>query len=132
MDPITTTAAASLGTTDFSIITLFMRADLVVKLVIISLLVASVFSWALIFDKYRIFKKLFKETQLVEDQFWSSRSTSEFYKKTDGGSENPLVIVFRAGMECAQDQKSKGQLWKERKELWMSLLIKKLKSMKKI
>ena len=69
MDPITTTAAASLGTTDFSIITLFMRADLVVKLVIISLLVASVFSWALIFYKFTIFKKLFKAPQLVEDQF---------------------------------------------------------------
>jgi biopolymer transport protein TolQ len=110
MDPITTTAAASLGSTDFSIITLFMRADIVVKLVMISLLAASIFSWALIFDKVKVFKKLFKETELFEDQFWSSRSASEFYKKTDGGSENPLVIVFRAGMECAQDQKSKGQL----------------------
>lgn len=110
MDPVTTTAAASLGSTDFSIITLFMRADIVVKLVMISLLAASIFSWALIFDKVKVFKKLFKETELFEDQFWSSRSASEFYKKTDGGSENPLVIVFRAGMECAQDQKSKGQL----------------------
>jgi len=64
MDPVTTTAAASLGTTDFSIITLFMRADLVVKLVILSLLAASVFSWALIFDKFKIFKKLFKKQKL--------------------------------------------------------------------
>ena len=110
MDPVTTTAAASLGSTDFSIITLFMRADIVVKLVMISLLAASIFSWALIFDKVKVFRKLFKETELFEDQFWSSRSASEFYKKTDGGSENPLVVVFRAGMECAQDQKSKGQL----------------------
>ena len=110
MDPVTATAASSLGTTDFSIFTLFMRADLVVKFVILSLIAASIFSWALIIDKFKIFKKLFKETELIEDQFWSSRSASEFYKKTEGDSENPLIVVFRAGMECAQDAKSKGQL----------------------
>ena len=110
MDPVTATAASSLGTTDFSIFTLFMRADLVVKFVILSLIAASIFSWALIIDKFKIFKKLFKETELIEDQFWSSRSASEFYKKTEGDSENPLITVFRAGMECAQDAKSKGQL----------------------
>ena len=110
MDPVTATAASSLGTTDFSIFTLFMRADLVVKFVILSLIAASIFSWALIIDKFKIFKKLFKETELIEDQFWSSRSATEFYKKTEGDSENPLIAVFRAGMECAQDAKSKGQL----------------------
>ena len=110
MDPVTATAASSLGTTDFSIFTLFMRADLVVKFVILSLIAASIFSWALIIDKFKIFKKLFKETELIEDQFWSSRSATEFYKKTEGESKNPLIVVFRAGMECAQDAKSKGQL----------------------
>jgi biopolymer transport protein TolQ len=110
MDPVTATAASSLGTTDFSIFTLFMRADLVVKFVILSLIAASIFSWALIIDKFKIFKKLFKETELIEDQFWSSRSATEFYKKTECDSENPLIVVFRAGMECAQDAKSKGQL----------------------
>ena len=110
MDPVTATAASSLGTTDFSIFTLFMRADLVVKFVILSLIAASIFSWALIIDKFKIFKKLFKETELIEDQFWSSRSATEFYKKTEGESENPLIAVFRTGMECAQDAKSKGQL----------------------
>ncbi len=110
MDPVTATAASSLGTTDFSIFTLFMRADLVVKFVMLSLIAASIFSWALIIDKFKIFKKLFKETELIEDQFWSSRSATEFYKKTEGESENPLIVVFRAGMECAQDAKSKGQL----------------------
>lgn len=109
MDPVTT-AATSLGTTDFSIITLFMRADLVVKLVMISLVVASIFSWALIIDKIKIFKKIFKETDIAEDQFWSSKSAGDFYKKTSSSSDNPLVVVFRAGMECVQDHKSKGQI----------------------
>lgn len=109
MDPITTTAT-SLGTTDFSIITLFMRADLVVKFVMLSLVAASIFSWALIIDKIKIFRKLFKETEIAEDQFWSSKSAGDFYKKTDGNSENPLVIVFRAGLECVQENKGKGQI----------------------
>ena len=109
MDPVTT-AATSLGTTDFSIVTLFMRADLVVKFVMISLVAASIFSWALIIDKIKIFKKIFKETDIAEDQFWSSRSAGDFYKKTSSDTDNPLVIVFRAGMECVQDHKSKGQI----------------------
>ena len=109
MDPVTT-AATSLGTTDFSIVTLFMRADLVVKFVMISLVLASIFSWALIIDKIKIFKKIFKETDIAEDQFWSSRSAGDFYKKTSSSSDNPLVVVFRAGMECVQDHKSKGQI----------------------
>tara|TARA_B100000780_G_scaffold124894_1_gene87588 strand:- start:1476 stop:2144 length:669 start_codon:yes stop_codon:yes gene_type:complete len=109
MDPVTT-AATSLGTTDFSIVTLFMRADLVVKFVMISLVLASIFSWALIIDKIKIFKKIFKETDIAEDQFWSSKSAGDFYKKTSSSSDNPLVVVFRAGMECVQDHKSKGQI----------------------
>ena len=109
MDPVTA-AATSLGTTDFSIVTLFMRADLVVKFVMISLVLASIFSWALIIDKIKIFKKIFKETDIAEDQFWSSKSAGDFYKKTSSDTDNPLVIVFRAGMECVQDHKSKGQI----------------------
>jgi biopolymer transport protein TolQ len=109
MDPVTT-AATSLGTTDFSIVTLFMRADLVVKFVMISLVAASIFSWALIIDKIKIFKKIFKETDIAEDQFWSSKSAGDFYKKTSSDTDNPLVVVFRAGMECVQDHKSKGQI----------------------
>jgi biopolymer transport protein TolQ len=87
-----------------------MRADLVVKFVMISLVLASIFSWALIIDKIKIFKKIFKETDIAEDQFWSSKSAGDFYKKTSSDTDNPLVIVFRAGMECVQDHKSKGQI----------------------
>ena len=53
------------GSNDFSIIQLFLRADFVVKSVIIILLVASVYSWALIFDKYRLFKRIYKSTIFV-------------------------------------------------------------------
>ena len=51
------------GSTDFSLIQLFLRADFVVKAVIIILIAASVYSWALIFDKYKLFKKIEKRVE---------------------------------------------------------------------
>ena len=67
------------GSTDFSLMQLFLRADFVVKSVIIILIAASVFSWALIFEKYRLFKKIEKSTSSFEDKFWKSRSAESFY-----------------------------------------------------
>ena len=62
------------GSTDFSLIQLFVRADFVVKSVIIILIAASVYSWALIFEKYRLFKKIEKSSSNFEEKFWKSRS----------------------------------------------------------
>ena len=46
------------GANDFSLLQLFLRADFVVKSVIIILILSSIYSWALIFDKYRLFKRI--------------------------------------------------------------------------
>ena len=62
------------GSTDFSLFQLFIRADFVVKAVIIILIAASVYSWALIFEKYRLFKRIEKSTNIFENKFWKSRS----------------------------------------------------------
>ena len=67
------------GSTDFSLIQLFLRADFVVKSVIVILIAASVFSWALIFEKYRLFKRIEKSTSSFEEKFWKSRSAESFY-----------------------------------------------------
>ena len=80
MDQVTTGAAA-IATTDFSIITLFMRADLIVKSVIIILIVSSIYSWALIFEKHKIFKKINLTSNNFEKKFWDSKSAQEIYKK---------------------------------------------------
>ena len=50
------------GSSDFSLWSLFLRADFVVKFVIILLIASSVFSWALIFDKFKLFKNINKTT----------------------------------------------------------------------
>ena len=57
------------GATDFSLWQLFLRADFVVKSVILILIASSIFSWTLIFDKYRLFKRIDKSTKLFEDKF---------------------------------------------------------------
>ena len=58
---------------------LFLRADFIVKSVIIILIAASVYSWALIFEKYKLFKRIEKSTSSFEDKFWKSRSAESFY-----------------------------------------------------
>ena len=57
------TQAVGLSSTDFSIIQLFLRADIIVKSVIILLIGSSIYSWAIIFNKYKLFKKINKSTE---------------------------------------------------------------------
>ena len=60
--------------TDFSIIQLFIRADIIVKSVIILLIASSIYSWAVIFEKIQLFKKINKSTEDFENKFWKSKS----------------------------------------------------------
>ena len=57
------------GASDFSLWSLFMRADFVVKFVIVLLIASSIFSWALIFDKFKLFKSINKSTEDFEKNF---------------------------------------------------------------
>mgnify|MGYP003316339578 CR=1 FL=1 len=66
------------GATDFSLWKLFLRADFVVKFVIILLIVCSIFSWALIFDKFKLFKKINKSIEDFEKKFWKAKLRSYF------------------------------------------------------
>ena len=65
------------GSTDFSLIQLFLRADFIVKSVIIILIASSVYSWALIFEKYKLFKKIDKSTTSFEEKFWNQQEFLE-------------------------------------------------------
>ena len=86
------------GSTDFSLIQLFMRADFIVKSVIIILIAASIFSWALIFDKYKLFKRIEKSTSNFEDKFWKSRSAESFYNTFTNREKDPVANVFQSAM----------------------------------
>ena len=74
-----------------AIITLFMRADLIVKSVIIILIVSSIYSWALIFEKHKIFKKINLTSNNFEKKFWDSKSAQEIYKKTSEKDEEKPI-----------------------------------------
>ena len=95
---IATQAVGLGGETDFSLIKLFIRADFVVKSVIVILIAASIFSWALIVDKYKLFKKINLSSDEFEQKFWKSKSAESFYNNIPVNTNDPLSNIFKAGM----------------------------------
>ncbi len=95
------------GTTDFSLIQLFLRADFIVKSVIIILIAASIYSWALIFEKYRLFKKIDQTTTNFENKFWKSKSAISFYNTLSNRDKDPLTSIFQSAMVEVIKTKSK-------------------------
>jgi len=96
---ISTQAVGLASNTDFSIINLFIRADIIVKSVIIILVVSSIYSWAVIFEKIKMFKKINKSTEEFENKFWKSKSAESFYNNLPDSFEDPMASVFRSSME---------------------------------
>jgi len=86
------------GSTDFSIMQLFIRADFIVKSVIIILIASSVYSWALIFEKYKLFKRIEKSTSNFEEKFWKSKSAENFYNSLSNREKDPLANIFQSAM----------------------------------
>ena len=95
------------GSTDFSLTQLFLRADFVVKAVIIILIAASVYSWSLIFEKQRLFKKIEKSTSNFEEKFWKSKSAENFYNNLSNKDQDPLTNIFQSAMVELIKTKSK-------------------------
>jgi biopolymer transport protein TolQ len=95
------------GTTDFSLIQLFLRADFIVKSVIIILIAASIYSWALIFEKYKLFKKIDKSTTNFEEKFWKSKSAESFYNSLTNREKDPVANIFQSAMAELIKTKSK-------------------------
>ena len=95
------------GANDFTLWQLFLRADFVVKSVILLLIASSIFSWALIFDKARLFRRIDKTTKSFEDKFWKAKSAEAFYKNLPIKTEDPLTIIFKSAMTELIKTKSK-------------------------
>ena len=86
------------GSTDFSLWKLFLRADFVVKFVIILLIASSIFSWALIFDKYKLFKKINASTEDFEKKFWKAKSAESFNSNLPNNPVDPATKIFKSAM----------------------------------
>ncbi|HEX3982159.1 MAG TPA: protein TolQ [Acidisoma sp.] len=77
---------------------LFLQADIVVKLVILCLLAASIWVWAIIFEKTTSLRRANREANGFEDRFWSGGSLDELYEHEGQKPGNPIAAVFGAAM----------------------------------
>ena len=95
---------------DFSILNLFVRADIIVKSVIIILIAASIFSWAIIIEKIRLFNKINKSSEEFEEKFWKSKSAETFYNNLPSNINDPMANVFKSTMQVVMKSRSKSNL----------------------
>jgi len=95
---ITSQAVGLASNTDFSILKLFIRADIIVKSVIVILIASSIYSWAVIFEKIKLFKKINSSTEDFENKFWKSKSAENFYNNLPSKTEDPMANVFKDSM----------------------------------
>ena len=93
--------AANLGAAtagDLSLWGLFLEADIVVKIVMLGLLVASVWVWAIVFEKVTSLRRVNKEADGFEDRFWSGGSLDGLYDTEGVKPDHPMAAVFGAAM----------------------------------
>ena len=107
---ITSQAVGLASNTDFSLWSLFLRADFIVKSVILMLIGCSIYSWAVIIEKFRLFKKINLESEEFEEKFWKSKSAETFYNSLPANVENPTALLFKDTMQSLLKAKSKTNL----------------------
>ncbi|GJD55460.1 MULTISPECIES: protein TolQ [Methylobacterium] len=83
---------------DMSLLGLFLQAHFVVKIVMVGLLSASVWCWAIIVDKTLLFRRIRSEMDSFEDAFWSGRSLEELFRSFNDRPATGLAAVFVAAM----------------------------------
>ena len=91
-------AAGVIAATDFSLVALFLKADIVVKSVMVILVIASIWCWAIIIDKVMRLRRLNRAADEFEDTFWSGGSLDELYEKSGVNPREPMAAVFGAAM----------------------------------
>ena len=111
MEADITSQAVGLGSSvDFSLMSLFLRADIVVKSVIFLLIAASIYSWAIIIEKFKMFKKINQSTIEFEEKFWKSKSAESFYNNLPANKDDPMSNVFRKTMQVVLKSRSRSNL----------------------
>lgn len=102
----TTLVAAAV---DYSLVSLFMKADIVVKTVMMGLALASVWSWAIIFDKGMGLSRIRSRGNRFEDLFWSGKPIEDLYQKLSARPDHPMAVVFVAAMREWHRSVGKGE-----------------------
>ena len=104
---ISTQAVGLASSADFSLMNLFVRADIIVKSVIILLIACSIYSWAVIIDKFRLFKRINQSTEEFETKFWNSKSAESFYNNLPANVQDPMALIFKDAMQSLLKKKSR-------------------------
>jgi len=107
---ISTQAVGLASSADFSLMNLFIRADIIVKSVIILLIACSIYSWAVIIEKLKLFKKINQSTEEFETKFWNSKSAETFYNNLPANIDDPMALVFKDAMQNLLKKRSKTDL----------------------
>ena len=107
---ISTQAVGLASSADFSLVNLFIRADIIVKSVIVLLIACSIYSWAIMIDKFKLFKKINISSEEFEEKFWRSKSAETFYNSLPSNVEDPMASLFKESMQGLLKAKSKSNL----------------------
>ncbi|HTH97188.1 MAG TPA: MotA/TolQ/ExbB proton channel family protein, partial [Stellaceae bacterium] len=91
-------AGAAPPPADLSMLSLFLQADVIVKVIMVVLLIASFWSWAVIFDKWLKLRRLKREADAFEESFWSGGSIDTLYDRIGSRPTDPMAAVFSAAM----------------------------------
>lgn len=108
MEAVQTLTGGGAFTHDLSIVTLFRQADLVVKLVMLMLIGASFWCWAIIFDKLLRLRRLQKQAAQFEEVFWSGNSLDDLYDRLGNRPFDPMSAVFVSAMREWRRSASRG------------------------
>jgi biopolymer transport protein TolQ len=93
---------------DLSIVTLIIQADLIVQIVLVLLMLASFWSWAVIFDKIMKVRRLRRDAESFEESFWSGGSLDDLYDRVGARPMDPMSAVFAAAMREWRRSAAKG------------------------
>lgn len=96
---VESTLPGSQGALDLSIWGMILKADIIVKAVIVILILASIWSWAIIVEKWLNLRRINRRTDRFEDEFWSGGSVDELYERVGQKPRSPMASIFSAAMQ---------------------------------
>ena len=107
---IATQSVGLASSADFSLINLFLKADIIVKSVIVLLIACSIYSWAVIFEKLKLFKTINSSSDKFEDKLWKSKSVENFYNSMPQNVSDPMALIFKESMQGIMKSRSKSNI----------------------
>ena len=110
MEQTAVTSAALAGSVahDLSVWGLFLQSDIVVKIVMIMLILASFWCWAIIFEKIMRMRKLWAQADEFEEAFWSGGSLEDLYDRISDKPSSPMATIFTSAMREWRRSAAKG------------------------